>query len=493
MNDSLPRELLQILLETPELRDAFLVGGCVRDWLLQIPHKDYDIEVFGVDYERLVSALQKWGKVDLVGRSFGVVKLTTRSRTTFDFTLPRRDSKAAPGHKGFTITFQADLTPQEAAARRDYTINSLMWDPQEQKLLDFFGGERDLRAGVLRHTSSAFPEDPLRVLRGMQFAARFNLRPAPETISLCQSIKQTHAELAKERIREEWFKWAGQSKTPSLGLQFLAETEWIDHYPEIKALRDTPQDPLWHPEGDVFRHTCHCCDAMAALPAWQQADIASRIVYMFAVLTHDFGKAIKTHETIRHGEKRIVSPGHEEASAPLAEEFFNRMNAPRAIRERVLPLIVNHMAHYQKVTDRAVRRLAKRLEPENIEGLLIVMTADSMGRPPRPAKVPATVHALAEKARELAVHEEAPRPILLGRHLLAMGQKPGPEIGHLLHAAYDAQLAGEFNDLPSAIAWLARAYPDYVPPEILTALRNGRPFAIGGEEVQVESRPEDSA
>ena len=472
MNDTLPSELLQILLETPELKDAFLVGGCVRDWLLGIPHKDYDIEVFGLDYERLVAALQRWGKVDLVGRSFGVVKLTTKSRTTFDFTLPRRDSKAGAGHKGFQITFESALTPKEAAARRDYTINSLMWDPQEKKLLDSFGGEEDLRDGVLRHTSEAFPEDPLRVLRGMQFASRFNLRAAPETIALCQSIKATHPELAKERIREEWFKWAAQSRAPSLGLQFLVETEWVDHYPEIKALRETPQDPTWHPEGDVFTHTCHCCDALAGLPEWQKAPAESRIVYMLAVLTHDFGKAIRTHEAIKDGERRIVSPGHEEASAPLAEEFFDRMNVPRAIRERVLPLVVNHMAHYQKVTDRAVRRLSKRLQPENIEGLLLVMTADSFGRPPRPRRVPPTVTALQEKARELAVHEEAPRHILLGRHLISLGLEPGPTMGVILHEAYEAQLSGEFHDLEGALRWLETSSPQPLPAPVLANLRS---------------------
>ena len=482
MNATLPRDLLQILLETPELEDAFLVGGCVRDWLLGIPHKDYDIEVFGVDYEQLASALGRWGRVDLVGRSFGVIKLTTPSRTTFDFTLPRRDSKAAPGHKGFHVSLESGPEPREAAARRDYTINALMWDPQEETMLDFFGGENDLREGILRHTSGAFPEDPLRVLRGMQFASRFNLRAAPETIELCRSIRHTHGELAQERIREEWFKWAAQSKTPSLGLHFLVETGWIEHYPEIAALRGTPQDPMWHPEGDVFIHTCHCCDALARLAAWNEADPESRIVYMLAMLTHDFGKAVTTHEAIRDGRKRIVSPGHEEASIPLAETFFNRLNAPRAIRERVRPLVVNHMAHYQTVSDRAVRRLAKRLQPENIEGLLLVMTADSMGRPPKPLEIPASVQALADKAYELAVHQEAPRPILLGRHLLELGMTPGPALGPILHRAYEAQLTGEFSDSAGALAWMAAHESGSLAAAAREKLRTGAARDTAGEQ-----------
>ena len=456
MNETLPPELLAVLTETPELSRAYLVGGCVRDWLLGIPHKDYDIEVFGLSYEELAGALSRWGKVDLVGRSFGVVKLTMPSRQIYDFSIPRRDSKVAPGHKGFTVEFHEDITPEEAAGRRDYTINALMFDPRKKEVLDFYNGERDLGEGILRHTSAAFPEDPLRVLRGMQFASRFNLHSAPETVALAREIRQTHGELAKERIREEWFKWAEKSRTPSLGLRFLAETGWVEHYPEIAGMRGVPQDPEWHPEGDVFAHTCHCCDALAGLPEWLNAESETRITYMLAILTHDMGKAVTTHLAVKRGRERIVSPGHEEVSGALAGSFLERINAPNAIRDRVLPLVVNHMAHFNEVSDRAIRRLAKRLEPENIDGLLAIMKADSMGRPPRPAEVPETVQLLARKADELEVRAKAPEPILLGRHLVAAGYPPGRALGELLHRSYDAQLSGRFHDLPSAKEWLLK-------------------------------------
>ena len=262
----IPPELEKILRETPELNRAFLVGGCVRDALLGLPHKDFDIEVFGVNFEQLIRALSRFGKTDLVGRSFGVVKLTTGSEFSYDFTVPRKDSKVAPGHKGFEIEFDPHITPPEAASRRDFTINSILFDPRKKEMLDFFGGISDLEKGILRHTSAAFIEDPLRVLRGMQFAGRFNLQAANETIELCRGIKNSLSELAVERVREEWFKWAEKSSIPSAGLKFLVATEWVYHFPEIKVLIGTPQEPLWHPEGDVFIHTCHCCDAMAKLP-----------------------------------------------------------------------------------------------------------------------------------------------------------------------------------------------------------------------------------
>ncbi len=449
-----PSDLQQILSSTPELRAAYLVGGCVRDAWLGLSCKDFDVEVFGVNYEQLVSVLSRWGKTDLVGRSFGVVKLTTVCGHTFDFTIPRRDSKIAAGHKGFQVEFDPAITPKEAASRRDFTINSLMFDPRAKQLLDFFGGVSDLEKKILRHTSPSFVEDPLRVLRGMQLAARFDFRAAPETIELSRKIKLSHAELAGERVREEWFKWAEKSAMPSRGLKFLVETEWVENFPEIQSLIGTPQEPEWHPEGDVFIHTCHCCDAMVQLPEWKNADTESRIVYSLAILAHDFGKPTTTHRTLKDGVERIVSPGHDEVGVPLTENFLARIAAPLAIRQRVVPLVQNHLAHFQTLTDRAVRRLAKRLEPENIFGLGVVMTADQMGRPPRPATVSENVQRLLARAHELEIQIKPPQPILLGRHLLDLGMPGGKEMGKVLRAAFEAQLEGNFFDLPQALRWL---------------------------------------
>ncbi len=454
MSVVVPNELARLLAEVPELSRAFLVGGCVRDALLGLAVKDFDLEVFGVSYERLAKALRRWGRVDYVGQSFGVVKLTTGSGLAYDFSIPRRDRKVSQGHKGFEVEFDASITPQEAASRRDFTLNALMFDPRCGEVLDFFGGQADLRDRVLRHTSDAFAEDPLRVLRGMQFASRFNLRAAPETVALCRSIKASFGELAVERVGEEWFKWAAKSAVPSVGLCFLADTEWIEHFPELAALRGTPQEPEWHPEGDVFTHTGHCCDALVKLPQWQAADEASRIAWMLAVLAHDFGKPAVTHEALRDGRMRIVSPGHEQGGVEPALKFLERIHAPHAIRDRVPPLVANHLAHMQPVTDRGVRRLAKRLEPETISGLCVIVTADHNGRPPKPSCVPEGVKALLAKAEELRVQDSAPKPILLGRHLIAAGMNPGKEFKAILHEAFEAQLEGQFGDLEGAEAWL---------------------------------------
>jgi tRNA nucleotidyltransferase (CCA-adding enzyme) len=451
---NLPDELTCLLREVPALSRAYLVGGCVRDSLLGIAHEDFDLEVYGVGYEVLARALSAHGRVDLVGKSFGVIKFTGQSGGQWDFSLPRRDSKISTGHKGFDVECDPDIEPRVAASRRDFTINALMFDPRTGEYLDFFGGRDDLQKGVLRHTSSAFIEDPLRVLRAMQFVARFDLSPAPETVELCRSITHTFPELAVERVGMEWFKWAVAGRRPSAGLRFLRETGWLRHFPEIAALDGTPQDPEWHPEGDVFTHTCHCCDALAELSEWRVADEITRRVLMFAVLAHDFAKPQTTQEVEREGRKRIVSPGHEEKGGPLAESFLTRIDAPNEIKERVVPLVKHHLAHLQQVSDRAVRRLANFLQPATIAELCLLMTADHFGRPPKPRIIHEGVLELRAKAEELRIRNSAPKPLLQGRHLIARGMEPGQHFGSLLSEAFEAQLEGEFADLDGALKWL---------------------------------------
>jgi tRNA nucleotidyltransferase (CCA-adding enzyme) len=285
---------------------------------------------------------------------------------------------------------------------------------------------------------------------------RFELNAAPETIELCRSIKHTIAELPKDRIWHEWRKWAIKSARPSLGVTFLRDCEWLEHYPEIGATIGTPQDPRWHPEGDVFVHTCHCLDAMVTLPEWQRADDDTKAALMFATLTHDFGKATTTIIA----PDGISSAGHESASLPLAESFLERIGAPLYLRERILPLALNHMFQTEMVTDRSVRRLARRLAPESVESLAILMTADSMGRPPRPPMVPEFVSKLRAKAQDLDVQAQAPKPILQGRHLLERGMKPGRAFKPILDAAFEAQLDGAFNDVDGARNWLAKFLED---------------------------------
>ncbi len=446
-----------------------LVGGCVRDWVLGLEPKDFDVEVFGMDFATMGRALAPFGPTDLIGRSFGVLKVRLEG-VEYDFSLPRRESKTGAGHRGFAVAPDPALSEADAAARRDFTINAIAYDPFTERVIDPHGGKADVEKKILRHTSAAFREDPLRVLRGMQLAARFELTMAPETIRECHLIGDTFAELPVERVWAEWDKWAVKSARPSLGLAVLEQTGWLAHFPEIAALDGLPQDPEWHPEGDVFTHTCLCLDALARQAGWRDTDAATRRTLSFAVLAHDFGKATTTAHAERRGELRWISPGHEAAGGPIAEAFLRRIGAPHDLLERVPPLVMNHLAHHHGQTDfhdNAVRRLARRLAPATLDQLITVMLADHHGRPPlESADTMARLAQLREAAQRLALQDSAPKPLLLGRHLQAAGLKPGPQFRPILDAAFEAQLEGAFSDETGAAAWL-RNHLRVLPPDVI--------------------------
>jgi tRNA nucleotidyltransferase (CCA-adding enzyme) len=439
-----------------------LVGGGVRDWLLGKEAKDFDVEVAGVDFETLRRALGPFGATDVIGRSFGVVKVrSAASGAEYDFSLPRRESKSGAGHRGFEVAADPSLGDAEAAARRDFTVNAIAYDPFSATLVDPHHGQADLKARILRHTSAAFVEDPLRVLRAFQLAARFDFSLAPETAVLCRSIVDTYDELPVERVWGEWDKWASKSVVPSRGLTVLEETGWLRHFPEIALLRGTPQEPEWHPEGDVFTHTQCCLDALAGLAQWRSSEPAPRRMLMLAVLAHDFGKPATTVRAERRGVLRWTSPGHEVAGGPIAEAFLRRIGAPLELDAPVRALVVYHLAHHHgqagAFSDSQIRRLARKLWPATIDELALVMTADSLGRPPKESPETAVLIAqLQSRSRELEVRMAAPRPLIQGRHLVALGWTPGPEFKGTLAAAFEAQLDGAFADEAGGVDWLKR-------------------------------------
>lgn len=454
---NIPEDLRAMLDAARQIGRPRLVGGGVRDWLLGLEPKDFDVEVGGVDFEGLRRLLAPFGATNIVGRSFGVIKVrSAASGAEYDFSLPRRESKTGAGHRGFAVEPDPTLNDADAAARRDFTINAIAYDPFTGALIDPHGGQRDLKTRTLRHTSAAFVEDPLRVLRAFQLAARFDLTLAPETAALCRSIANTYAELPVERIWAEWEKWAQKSIKPSRGLLVLEQTDWLQHFPEIAALRGTPQEPEWHPEGDVFTHTSCCLDALVQLEEWKHSE--HRALLSFSVLAHDFGKPSTTVRGEKNGLMRWLSPGHASASGPLAKAFLRRIGAPLAYDVPVCALVENHHVHDRRnlpFTDRAIRRLALRLVPATIRDLAVVMAADARGRPPIATdETDQRIAELTRAAAALAFSELAPKPILQGRHLLALGWKPGPSFKPLLDEAFDAQLDGAFADEAGGVSWL---------------------------------------
>lgn len=461
-----PDELRAVLQALAQRGRPFLVGGCVRDWLLGREPKDFDVEVFGLTWNDVAKTLAAFGPTDVVGRHFGVMKVRV-GRAEYDISLPRREIKTGAGHRGFAVEPDAALDERTAAARRDFTINAMLYDPVAGRLVDPFGGEQDLRRGILRHTSAAFGEDPLRVLRAFQFAGRFDFAVAPETIALCATMRDSFAELPRERVWGEWNKWATQSIAPARGLGVLRDTGWLAHFPEIAALDGTEQEPLWHPEGDVFTHVGHCLNALVALPGWQQADMERRRVLTFAVLCHDLGKPAMTQRAERQGTMRIISPGHDQAGGPLADALLERLGSPVDVRPRVRALVENHHVHQSWPPDgpsaATVRRLARKLVPATIDELLLVMEADHRGRPPLlSADTIGRLDRLRTAAKELTLGQGAPEPLLLGRDLVALGLTPGPHFREILRHAFEAQLEGVFPDHAAGLQWL-RAHLGLTP------------------------------
>jgi len=426
---------------------ALLAGGCVRDFLTGTTPHDFDLEVYGLSAGEIIRALNGSYELDLVGMSFGVMKVR---HCNIDIALPRTESKTGRGHRGFMVAPRPDLDFATAAARRDFTVNAMMMDALTGEIIDPHGGQQDLKRGILRHVSSHFTEDPLRVLRGMQFIGRFGFSAAPETIRLCAQLSQE--ELAAERIAGEWDKLLLQGKYIPAALRFLQEVNWVRFYPELAALIGCPQDPRWHPEGDVWNHTLAALDAAAGLRGNDNDDA---LVLMLAVLCHDFGKAACT---LCHPDGRITSAGHDTFTAP-AENFISRIWLRKDLHDRVMPLIKTHMQPWQLIrdgsSDRAFRRLA--LNAKRLDLLADLVECDVRGIAAGEEKLAEKLALLAKfrtRANELSLAQTPPSPLVLGRHLLARGIKPGPQMKPLLDRCFEAQLEGEFHDLDGAMKFL---------------------------------------
>ena len=425
---------------------AYLVGGCVRSMLLDEPVKDVDVEVFGIAPSPMEAVLRRLGPVTRVGKAFGIYKFT---HLPVDVGLPRSERKKGTGHCGFEIDIHPDMSLEAAARRRDFTINAIYYDLDKRSLVDPLGGVRDLEERVLRHCSPRFSEDPLRVLRAMQFAARIPARVDGQTCRLCTSL--TPENLSRERYFAEWEKLLLLGKRPSMGLRFLEDCGWIRYFPELAAMVDCPQDPQWHPEGSVWEHTLHCMDAFAGLRC---GDRDEDLVVGLAVLCHDMGKPATT-ETV---DGKIRSHGHESAGLQPARSFMERINVAGRLVEQVLPLIQCHMRPAMLYADQsspaAIRRLAR--DCGRLDLLLRLFRADASGRPPLPDTSAEAALWLAREADRHAVGRSGPKPLLTGHDLLERGWSSGPEMGVFLRRAYEEQLDGHFTDRGQALAWLER-------------------------------------
>lgn len=425
---------------------ALVVGGWVRDALLGYDSKDLDIEVFGIDAARLRDLVSRFGRVNTVGESFTVYKVGN-----VDVSLPRRESKTGRGHRGFTVDGDPSLTLEDAARRRDFTINAMSFDPLTDEVIDPFGGQADLGARVLRLVDArTFGDDSLRVLRAVQFAARFGLTIDDETRRVCRTIPLD--DLPAERVWGEFEKLFLRAVRPSPGLALAWDLTVIHQLlPELVPLAACPQDPEWHPEGDVWTHTLMVVDQ-----ARTRIDDLARgpaIAIMVAALCHDIAKP----QTTIVVDGRIRSPGHEEAGVEPTTRVLDRLNLHSIdgfdVRGAVLGMVAQHLKPSafhkapKRVSDGAFRRLAQKVD---LELLVRLARSDCHGR--GGSFDCSAMDWFLERAHALGVEHDAPPPLVLGRHLIGLGAAPGPAIGTILKALYERQLDGEFRTVDEGIA-----------------------------------------
>jgi tRNA nucleotidyltransferase (CCA-adding enzyme) len=424
---------------------ALIVGGWVRDRLMGHPSKDIDIEVFGVDADRLKDILRAFGSVNIVGESFTVYKVAD-----MDVSLPRRESKTGRGHKGFTVSGDPALPLREAARRRDFTVNAIGWDPLTDAYEDPFDGRGDLERRLLRAVDPVtFGDDSLRVLRALQFAARFEFTLVPETRALCRTIPLD--DLPAERVWGEIEKLLLRARRPSIGFALALELGVIERlFPELDALVGCPQEPEWHPEGDVWVHTLLVIDQARA--RIDDLDYPRQVAVMLAAVCHDLGKPATTAFV----DGRIRSLDHEDQGVPPSEALLDRLNVHSLqgydVRREVLGMVANHLKPgmfckaQPPVGDGAFRRLAQKVD---LELLARVARADCEGR--GGGFDCSAMDWFVERARELGVEHAPPEPLVKGRHLVALGVAPGQALGDVLRQVYERQLDGTVADFDAAL------------------------------------------
>lgn len=420
---------------------AYLVGGAVRDLVLGYPVNDLDIEIHGLTQDAIVGLLKKFGLVNEVGKSFGVFRVGSLD---VDWSMPRRDSKGRRPE----VIIDPTMDIEQALKRRDLTMNAMAIDLITHELIDPFKGQEHITNKILATPDEKFfIEDPLRFYRVMQFVGRFQMVPDTQLNNICKTMSLSG--VSRERISDEYEKLLLKSTAPSLGFRWLLSIDRLKELlPELDALINVPQDPRWHPEGDVFEHTMQSLDAAASL---DYSDNCEKLIIMFGSLCHDLGKKSTTTFSDDHWK----SAGHAEESAKLTEQFLNRITIKKEIIPQVKKLVQYHMHTLFFVTDdagpAAYKRLAKKLAPDvTIHLLGLLARADSRGRNPAkggplPPDGDADIDVFLERAHESLVLKAPEEPVLHGRDLLDLFG-PGPLLGLLTKRAYEIQIDQGIKD-----------------------------------------------
>jgi len=443
--------------------DVYAVGGYVRDLVRGHPSPDVDILVARHGLAEIVRKLERSGRVDLVGKSFGIIKFTARGKT-YDVALPRTDRASGAGvrgHKDILVAADPDLPVEKDLARRDFRTNSMALRLKDGTLIDPFEGRKDTLARRIRLTDpAAFPEDPLRVLRVARFASVLGFKVDPAITPIARAVDLSA--LSSERVHDELVKILLRSPRPSVGLEELFRLGVLEAwYPELQALALIIQDSLFHPERDAFghhtvwAHTKLAVDQAAALARQAGLPDPRKLALLLAALFHDLGKVSTTRWEYKRGRMAVTSCGHDIQSERAARKVLTRFRIQTwngFNLGRMVPLLIrtHHRAgelwqNRAGVTKKAFNRLAADVEGE-IELLVMLDAADRAGRGTRLVRgLDRTARWLFKRFDELEVNRETIKPLIMGRDLLELGVPPGPDMGRLLKKLYRAQLDGLFE------------------------------------------------
>ena len=459
-------DLKHVLDSLSEVGQPYLVGGCVRDILIGKDCKDFDIEMYGVPQDELGELIQSrfGGSSEQVGKQFGVFKVGD-----FDISLPRTETQTGEKHTDFDVVPDHTLDPMTAARRRDFTINAMMYDVKEGTILDFFGGEEDLSNGLIKHIDDeTFVEDPLRVYRAAQFAARFGFNIDPSTQELASQMDLS--KLPIERVNEEFTKMLLKSDTPSIGLDALSEMGVLSRYfPEIAILDETPQRDDYHAEGDVFIHTKMVLDRATDVIKRFPSD-KEKITIMLASLCHDLGKPSTTEY---HSDGSVSQHGHEAAGIDPTRSFLSKLTREVDLINDVEFLVENHLLppNYfrSKTSDATFRKLINRYGMRRLKLLSAVSEADILGRlnraedggieePDNDATewFNLRLDEVAEKSN--LTLEGTIKPLITGHELKDMGFTEGRELGDILRDIKSHQETGQIADSSEATEYVRNKY-----------------------------------
>ena len=398
---NIPPKLLKIAEDIQaENGRAFLVGGFVRDSLLGILNsRDYDIEVYHLSQETLLKILSRYGKVNIVGKAFGVFHLAMHG-LSLDFSFPRTESKIGKGHRGFIVETHTNLTFKEAAARRDFTINAMGMELPSLELCDPYGGREDLKNGILKHVSMAFCEDSLRILRGVQFASRFHLKLDASTIALCKTLSLE--DLSRERILEEFKKWFLKPGKPSVGLKAFLQIDLLKFFPEIK-----PLDNSYEKLGEFLDNISE---------ASRNFDDETRLILSFSALLF----ANKDLNEVQKFLEKITNEIRTLKEVPLFLKYAFTLSLNEKIPE-----------------DKTIRRLSVAFS--GLKYFLTFITANPVYT--KESRI-FYFDSFKKQAELLGVYDEAPVPFLTGKFLKLLGVKQGKAMGILIKECFEMQLDG---------------------------------------------------